>query len=115
MSGVNSSEPVVTFTDYDDRSSPYEGRALRLRLSSDVVFVYVGKLTEAVGTETFKYDDKLGVGVDAEALYHALGLMLRRADRESAERLREGTLPADHPSLSVVPVAAHSPAIRRRA
>jgi hypothetical protein len=116
QSKVNASELVATFTDYDERSAPYEARALRIRLSSDVLFVYVGKLDESeVGVERFQYDDKMSVGVDAETLYHALGAMLRRSDRNAYERLREGTLPADHPSLISANQDIQTPAVRVRA
>lgn len=115
-SRVNGSELVATFTDYDDRHSPYDGRALRIRITSDVAFIYVGKLTEEPGCERFVCDEDAGsVGIDAQALYEALGTMLRRSDRETNERLREGTLPADHPSLTAVPATGLLAATRRRA
>lgn len=114
-STVNASEPILTFTDYDDRHSPYEGIALRVRITADVAFLYFGKLTETAKGDTFEHDDAHSIGVDAQAFYEALGVMLRRSDRESAERLREGTLPSDHPSLVSVPVEALASGVRRRA
>jgi hypothetical protein len=115
-SQTNASELVATFTDYDERQFPYVGHALRIRLSNDVLFVYVGVLNESdVGVERFAFDDKKTVGVDAEALYQVLGAMLRRSDREAYGRLREGTLPADHPSLVPSTQAVQVPAVRVRA
>jgi hypothetical protein len=114
-STVNASELSPIFTDYDTRERPYDGRALKVSLVGDVLFVYIGKLTENAGSEVFQWDDSQSIGVDAEALYEALGSMLRRADRENHERAREGTLPADHPSLVAVPATAAIPATRRRA
>lgn len=114
----NRSQLQATFTDYEDNTSPYEGRALRLSLSSDVLFVYVGRLTEGaegkVGTDRFEYDDDLSIGIDAELLYETLGSMLRRDDRETAERARAGTLPADHPSRVTQLVPAAVDGLRRR-
>jgi hypothetical protein len=115
MSHVNASALVATFTDYDERCSPYEGRALRLCITADVAFVYVGKLTEDAHGERFEHQDETSVGVDAQALYEALGVMLRRSDRETAERLTEGTLPQDHPSIVTVPTEALALGIRKRA
>lgn len=119
MSNVSKSEMIATFTDYDNNFSPYVGLALRVKLSADVVFVYIGYLTEGdgdIGTETFKFDDtNQSIGVDAEALYQALGAMLSRGDRHAFERLNEGTLPADHPSLRVAHAPVAIPAVRVRA
>lgn len=114
-SHVNASGLVVTLTDYDERTSPYEGRALRISISADVAFVYVGKFTEDRSGDRFEHEDAQSVGVDAQALYEALGVMLRRSDRETAERLREGSLPADHPSLVVVETSGLTAGVRRRA
>lgn len=114
-STVNASRLVATFTDYDERTCPYEGRALKIALSSDVLFVYIGKLTEGLGSDKFEHDDAQSMGVDAEALYEALGAMLRRDDREAYERAREGTLPASSPMWGVQDRQAVVPAIRRRA
>lgn len=115
-STVNASEIVATFTDYDDRHSPYVGPALRIRITADVAFIYLGKLTEDVACEKFECDDKTdSIGVDAQTLYEVLGAMLRRSDRESNERLREGTLPANHPSIVTVPTAALVAGTRSRA
>lgn len=116
MSKVNHSLANVVFTDYDDNSSPYEGLALKLSLSSDVLFLYLGKLSEERGADRFESDPDTGsIGVDAEALYEVLGMMLRRSDRNAHDRLREGTLQADHPSLVTTREAVHMPATRRRA
>lgn len=116
QSNVNASELVATFTDYDSRHSPYVGPALRIRITADLAFIYLGKLTEEVASEKFECDDATGsIGVDAQMLYEALGAMLRRSDRESMDRLREGTLPEDHPSLVVVPTSAAAVGVRRRA
>lgn len=114
-STVNASELCVMFTDYDTRERPYEGLALKLSLVSDVIFVYIGKRTEKVNAEVFEWDDSQSIGIDAEALYEALGAMLRRNDRETHERAREGTLPADHPSWMTLPTAGVAAATRRRA
>jgi len=114
-STLNASEFTAVFSDYDERESPYDGRALKVSLTSDVLFVYVGTLKEERGSDVFAYDDAHGVGIDAEALYEVLGTMLRRSDRNANERLREGTLPADHPSLAAVPVPTLVPGTRRRA
>lgn len=116
QSHVNASDLVATFTDYDHRESPYIGPALRIRISADLAFIYLGKLTEEVACEKFECDDATGsIGVDAQMLYEALGAMLRRSDRETMDRLREGTLPADHPSLTAVPATGLLPGVRRRA
>lgn len=116
QSTVNASELVATFTDYDDRHSPYVGPALRIRITADVAFIYLGKLTEDVACEKFECDDKTdSIGVDAQTLYEVLGAMLRRSDRESNERLREGTLPPNHPSLVAVPTTALATGTRLRA
>ena len=110
-----SSRMSVVFTDYDTNRAPYEGRALKLSLSSDVLFVSVGTLTETRDSDTFTAPDDMTIGVDAEALYEALGVMLRRDDRYSRERLSAGTLPHDHPAAVMVNVAAPIVATRRRA
>lgn len=114
-STVNASGFTAVFTDYDNRDSPYVGPALKVSLSSDVLFVYVGKLTEGVKDDAFEWDDAHSIGVDAEALYEVLGTLLRRDDRNAHERLREGTLTADHPTLGSVTVPVLAPATRRRA
>lgn len=116
MSRNNQSELIATFTDYDAGGS---GRAIRIKLIADVCVIYVGSFVEGdgaeVGVETFTFDDKLSVGVDAELLYQTLGAMLRRDDREGFDRLREGSLPASHPTLCNEHVALSVPAVRRRA
>jgi hypothetical protein len=112
---VSASELVATFTDYDERHSPYIGKALRIRIIADLAFLYVGKLTEDVACEKFECDDANSVGVDAQQLYEALGVMLRRSDRETQDRAREGTLPSDHPALVAVPAAGMVTGVRRRA
>jgi hypothetical protein len=84
-------------------------------LSADVLFVYVGKLVEELGCNKFEHDEAHSIGVDAVALYEALGAMLRRGDREAYERAREGTLPASSPMWAVQSHEAVVPAIRRRA
>lgn len=114
-SHVNGSRPMVTFTDYDHRESPYEGPAMRISLVADTLFVDFGKLTEERNVEKFERSDDNSIGVDAEALYQALGMMLRRDDREAYDRLREGTLPRDHPSLIPTHVAVQAPSVRTRA
>ena len=114
-STVSASELQITLTDYDQRERPYDGPALRIRITGDLAFVYLGTLKEERGKETFEFEDNLAVGVDAEALYEALGAMLRCSDRQAHERLREGTLPADHPSLRVERTTSLVPATRRRA
>lgn len=116
---VNQSELVALFTDYDKPTAPYDGLAMRLTLTADVAFVAVGRYVQGeggkVGTETFTFDDEKSIGVDAEQLYQTLGAMLRRSDRHAFDRMNEGTLPADHPSLRVQPVAVNVPATRVRA
>jgi hypothetical protein len=114
-STVNASELVATFTDYDTRVAPYEGLALRIRLVADVLTVDVGRLIEDATGERFECDNAHSIGVDAEALYQTLGIMLRRDDREASDRLREGTLPANHPSLRLAPVSQLVPSTRVRA
>jgi hypothetical protein len=116
---VNQSELVALFTDYDQPTAPYDGLAMRLTLTADLAVLAIGRYVQGdagkVGTETFTFDDKQSIGVDAEQLYQTLGAMLRRADRHAFDRLKEGTLPADHPSLRAQPVAVNVPATRVRA
>ena len=114
-SQVQSSRLIATFTDYDNRYTPYEGRALQISLCDDVLFVYIGKLTEEVGSQKLEWDDDQTIGVDAETLYQALGAMLRREDRESFDRLREGSLRSNHSTLRVEQATVPTYAIRRRA
>jgi hypothetical protein len=114
-STVNVSQLVATFTDYDERSAPYDGRAMRLALVADVLFVQVGTLTEGSDGDSFTCDAAHSIGVDAEIVYEALGAMLRRDDRHSSERAREGTLPADHPALVTVSTGGLAHGVRRRA
>ena len=118
-SHVNQSEMIATFTDYDAPPAPSDGVALRLKVISDLAWLAIGTFVEGdgkdVGTETFKFDDKLSIGVDAEQLYQTLGAMLRRADRHAFDRLNEGTLPADDPSLRIQHTAVALPATRVRA
>lgn len=112
---ANHSESWVTFTDYDDNHTPYDGLAVRIRLSADVLFIYIGRLKEELGSETFTYSHELSVGVDAEALYEALRSMLRRSDREAVGLLGDGKIGPADPRLVVAPVGGVAPAIRRRA
>jgi hypothetical protein len=114
-SNVNASELRAMFTDYDRPTAPYEGAAMLLTITADIAFVAIGQLTEERGKETFVHDSARTIGVDAEQLYETLGAMLRRDDRHNAERLREGTLPADHPARAAVPVEGLMPGVRRRA
>lgn len=88
---------VAYFTDYDEVHAPLEDPVVQLAIVADVAFISIGKYVEQVGTATFKDDDK-AVGVDAQLLYDTLGAMLRRGDRQNAERARAGQLPADHPA-----------------
>lgn len=113
QSHVSASALQAIFTDYDNRDSPYDGIALKISLAGDVAFVYLGRLVEKQDGHEFRTADAQSVGVDAEQLYEALGILLRRGDRQALDRLREGTLPADHPSL--VGAVAGTAGIRRRA
>lgn len=118
MSNANNSELIATFTDYDDDNAPGT-RAVRLKLIADVCVIYVGRLVEGdgeeVGVDTFTFDDKLSVGVDAELLYQTLGAMLRRDDRHAFDRLVEGSLRADHPTVRSQQLVVSVPAVRTRA
>lgn len=105
VSTVNHSELKAIFTDYDNHYAPQDGRALMISLAADVLFVYVGKMVDGRGEFKFTFDDDNGcIGVDAEQLYNTLGEILRRSDRYTLERAREGTLPVDHPLRTVVRV-----------
>jgi hypothetical protein len=115
---VNQSEMVALFTDYDQPTAPYDGLAMRLTLTADLAVLAIGRYVQGdgkIGTETFTFDDEQAIGIDAEQLYQTLGAMLRRADRHAFDRLNEGTLPADHPSLRAQPIAVNVPATRVRA
>ena len=114
-SQVQASRLIATFTDYDNHFAPYEGRALRVSLADDVLFLYIGKLTEERGVEKLEWDEDHGIGVDVETLYETLGAMIRREDRESFDRLREGSLTANHSTLRLEQATVPSYAIRRRA
>lgn len=94
---ASKADMLAFFTDYDDVNAPLDNPVVRVALVADVAFISVGTYTEQVGTATFKDDDK-AVGVDAQLLYDTLGAMLRRGDRQHAERARAGQLPADHPA-----------------
>lgn len=109
------SELIAYLTDYDETYAPKDGRAMRLTIVSDLVFIDVGKFTEQPGSDTFVGSEGQGVGVDAELLYHTLAAMLRRADRLALDQLNEGELSAKHPSLTTVEASLTLPAIRRRA
>jgi hypothetical protein len=115
VSNNNHSQMWATFTDYDDNHSPYDGRALRVRVSGDVLFLNFGNLKEERTSETFQTDDEHSVGVDAQAFYEALGTILRRSDREASDRLVDGTLSASDPSITAVPVTSFVPAVQKRA
>lgn len=112
---TNASGFTAVFTDYDHGESPYDGPAVKVSLVSDVLFIYVGTLKEGRHADTFEWNDGQSVGVDAEALYAVLGTLLRREDRDAGARLRDGTLPADHPARTTVPVMGAVDGVRRRA
>lgn len=114
-SNVSGSELRAMFTDYDRPTAPYEGIAMQVTITADIAFVTIGQLTEERGKEAFVHDSGRTIGVDAEQLYETLGVMLRRDDRHNAERLREGTLPSNHPALTALPVEGLVPGVRRRA
>ena len=109
------SELVAFFTDYESTTAPLDGPAMRLTVTADLAFVCIGRLTEGVSGQTFKADDAYSIGVDVELLYQTLGAMLRRSDRYAHDRLVDGDLPADHPSLVPVDRAVSVPATRVRA
>lgn len=95
----NKSEAIAYFTDYDNPYAPYEGRALRVSLSADVLFLAFGEFKEERGKDSFVYDeDTQSIGVDAEEFLQFLIEIIDRSDREAYARANEGTLPANHPS-----------------
>ncbi len=109
------SDLVAYFTDYEERTAPLNGPAMRVTITADLAFIAIGTMVEAVGVDTFTSDDKLSIGVDVELLYNTLGAMLRRADRLHHDMAVEGELPADHPARDLAHASVVVAGTRRRA